>query len=163
MLDDLDVKLALSCSTPSSCNVSFHHNNLKLFSGAQEGWAHTSVPVQEAVSHWIFAGLFCKGRWGISSSPLAEPDFPATVLLPLERAEVGAFCCFCFFEFQPRMTKVSSRDGNRRTNLRFLLSPILFSFYSSLPPKNGDITSNGLIFLITRVSWFIQILRSVPK
>lgn len=74
------------------------------------GWAHTSLPVPEAVSHWIFAGLFCKGRCGISSSPRAELDFPATVLLPLEGAEVEALCCFCSFEFQPRMTKVSSGD-----------------------------------------------------
>lgn len=72
------------------------------------GWAHTSLPVPEAVSHWIFAGFFCKSRCGISSSPQAELDFPATVLLPLEGAGIEALCSF---EFQPRMTKVSSGDG----------------------------------------------------
>lgn len=75
------------------------------------GWAHTSLPVPEAVSPWIFAGFFCKGRCGISSSPQAELDFPATVLLPLEGAEIEALYCFCPFEFQPSMTKVSSGDG----------------------------------------------------
>lgn len=60
------------------------------------------------------------------------------------------------------MTKVNSGGGNGQDQPVVSSFPTLFSFYSSLP-KNGDITSNGLIFLIARVSCFIQIVRSVPK
>ena len=63
-----------------------------------------------------------------------------------------------------KLKKLKLSRGRRgyKTVVSSFSTPLLQAFIA-LPLKNGCITRNGLTFLITRMSWFIQLVRSASK
>lgn len=162
LLDDLDVKLSLSC--PYRLLVMSHFTTTTRSCFEEHGRdGHTHL----CQCQRLFPTGFLQVCSAKADREFHLPHKLSGIFLPhscsLWRGlKLTHFAVFALLNFSPEWPRWAQGTATRKPAWGFFF-PQSSSAFIAAPPKNGDITSNGLIFLITRVNRFIQLVRSVPK